>query len=89
MLRRPPSLLVRSNSRSHTGTELMVHTMIAGTVGIYSGSLSLSGEELDDLVPHPDQLQTSVRRASVFYRVSPRHKVIIVKVLWIDDIHLS
>lgn len=53
----------------------------AHSVGIQTaGSLSVSGEELDHLSHHPQQLQASVQQATVFYRVTPRHKVIIVKV---------
>ena len=44
------------------------------------GSLCLSGEELEQLGSTPQQLASSVNRTSVFYRVTPKHKVIIVKV---------
>ena len=63
-----------------TSTEHLVF-LLAHSLGISSvGSLSLSGEELDQLSSHPKQLQASVQQATVFYRVTPRHKVIIVKV---------
>ena len=43
-------------------------------------SLCLSGSDLDQLRGSPQQLASSVCRASVFYRMNPKHKVIIVKV---------
>ena len=42
-------------------------------------SLSLSGEELEMLPSH--QLTATISQSSLFYRVTPKHKVIIVKVL--------
>lgn len=54
-------------------------THAAERLGLWSpGSLSLSGEELESLPPH--QLADSIIQTSVFYRVTPKHKVIIVKV---------
>ena len=73
---------------------------VALRLGMWSeGSLSLSGEQLDNLAPHETGdtiLQVSelpvlircqsvtmcvaVPQTSVFYRVTPKHKVIIVKV---------
>ena len=54
-------------------------THAAERLGLWStGSLSLSGEELENFPPH--ELADSVIQTSVFYRVTPKHKVIIVKV---------
>lgn len=58
---------------------------LAESLGIYRrGSLCLSGEQLELLGSTPQQLSLSVNRTSVFYRVTPKHKVIIVKVIQIQ-----
>lgn len=65
-----------------TGDALETAVSIAESLGIYTpGSLSLSGAELDQLGSSPQELASSVDRTSVFYRVTPKHKVIIVKAL--------
>jgi magnesium-transporting ATPase (P-type) len=44
----------------------------------HANDLALSGEDIDQM--NPTDLQHAVTRAAVFYRVSPKHKLIIVKV---------
>ena len=54
---------------------------IADTLGILKpGSLCLSGKDLEQLDLSPKNLAQSVDRANVFYRVTPKHKIIIVRV---------
>lgn len=53
---------------------------IAQKLGLWSkGSRSLSGEQLESL--SPQDLSQALLETSVFYRVSPKHKVVIVKAL--------
>lgn len=52
---------------------------LASRLKIYStGDLSVSGEDLDHL--SGAELRDAISHASVFYRVSPKHKLTIVKV---------
>lgn len=63
-----------------TGDAKETALIIAEILGIHAkGRLTLSGEELETLDSF--QLGDAVHQASVFYRVSPRHKVAIVKAL--------
>ena len=51
----------------------------AEQLGLWSpDSVSLSGDDLETLPPH--QLTDSIAHCSLFYRVTPKHKVTIVKV---------
>ena len=52
-------------------------------------SLCLSGDELDQLGTNPQHLSPTVNRTSVFYRVSPKHKVIIIKVRLRTDMSVT
>lgn len=63
-----------------TGDAKETALTIAEILGLHTkGRLALSGEELETLDSF--QLGDAVDQASVFYRVSPRHKVAIVKAL--------
>ncbi|KAK1173540.1 calcium-transporting ATPase type 2C member 1-like [Acipenser oxyrinchus oxyrinchus] len=63
-----------------TGDSQETAVSIASRLGLYSkGSQSVSGEEVDQMDVH--QLSHVVPRTAVFYRVSPRHKLKIVKSL--------
>lgn len=65
-----------------TGDSLETAQAIADNLGILTHSaLCLSGDELDQLGTNPQHLSATVNRTSVFYRVSPRHKVVIIKSL--------
>jgi Ca2+-transporting ATPase len=43
-------------------------------------SQTLSGQQIDNMSDH--QLKSMVNNVSVFYRVTPRHKLTIIKVLY-------
>jgi hypothetical protein len=46
---------------------------------IYNGTdLTISGEDLDHM--NAADLDNAISKATIFYRVSPKHKLIIVKV---------
>ncbi|XP_078365360.1 calcium-transporting ATPase type 2C member 1-like [Oculina patagonica] len=63
-----------------TGDAKETALTIAEILGIHvKGRLTLSGEELEALDSF--QLGDNIQQASVFYRVSPKHKVAIVKAL--------
>lgn len=63
-----------------TGDARETALTIAELLGIHvKGRLTLSGEELETM--DSLQLGDAIQQASVFYRVSPRHKVAIVKAL--------
>lgn len=63
-----------------TGDAKETALTIAEILGLHTkGRLTMSGEELETLDSF--QLGDAVDQASVFYRVSPRHKVAIVKAL--------
>ncbi|KAJ7376668.1 ATPase, P-type (transporting), HAD super, sub IC [Desmophyllum pertusum] len=63
-----------------TGDARETALTIAEILGIHvKGRLTLSGEELEGM--DSLQLGDAIQQASVFYRVSPRHKVAIVKAL--------
>ena len=62
----------------------------ADNLGILTHSaLCLSGDELDQLGTNPQHLSATVNRTSVFYRVSPRHKVVIIKVRLQTDMSVT
>ena len=53
--------------------------ILASRLKIYNANdLSLSGEDLDHM--STTELDTAIAKATVFYRVSPKHKLTIVKV---------
>eukprot|EP00731_Ephydatia_muelleri_P026313 Em0018g413a len=61
-----------------TGDSKETSESIARSLGLWEeGSVSLSGDELD--CTDPLQLTDRILPTTVFYRVSPRHKVVIVK----------
>lgn len=61
-----------------TGDHIITARAIAGELGILnSGDLSMTGEELDRL--SDEQLSKNIYQYAVFARVSPEHKVRIVK----------
>ncbi|KAL5467342.1 hypothetical protein EMCRGX_G031555 [Ephydatia muelleri] len=61
-----------------TGDSKETSESIARSLGLWEeGSVSLSGYELDST--DPLQLTDRILHTTVFYRVSPRHKVVIVK----------
>lgn len=60
-------------------SELYIPFILASRLRIYNeGDLSISGEDLDHM--SPNDLRHAVSQASIFYRVSPKHKLTIVKV---------
>jgi len=63
-----------------TGDAEKTAKAIANRLNIYSTSdLSISGEDLDHM--NANDLRQTVSQASIFYRVSPKHKLTIVKAL--------
>ncbi|CAF1042172.1 unnamed protein product, partial [Didymodactylos carnosus] len=63
-----------------TGDAEKTAKAIATRLHIYrTGDLSISGEDLDRM--NVQDLENAVSKASVFYRVSPKHKLKIVKLL--------
>lgn len=57
----------------------MLIFFLATRLKIYQTSdLTLSGEDLDHM--STAELDLAISRASIFYRVSPKHKLTIVKV---------
>ncbi len=61
-----------------TGDHIITAKAVAGELGIYSkGNKALTGAELDKL--SQEDLQRQIRSITVFARVSPAHKVRIVK----------
>lgn len=63
-----------------TGDHKKTAVAVAKQVGIYKeGDLALTGEELDRL--SPEQLKATVSRVTVYARVSPSHKLQIVRAL--------
>jgi Ca2+-transporting ATPase len=63
--------------------------ILASRLKIYNtNDLSLSGEDLDHM--STTELDTAIAKATVFYRVSPKHKLTIVKVNFSKtDIYIS
>ena len=62
-----------------TGDAEKTAKAIATRLKIYSGNeLTLSGEDLDHM--NATDLRDMISQASIFYRVSPKHKLTIVKV---------
>ena len=67
-----------------TGDSQETGEAISEKLGLWTkGSISLSGEQLEILTDH--QLTDSINQCSLFYRVTPKHKVIIVKVRSITE----
>lgn len=63
-----------------TGDSQITAMAVGMTLGLYEeGHPTLSGEQIDVMDAY--QLQLAIPQVSVFYRVSPRHKVAIVKAL--------
>ncbi len=63
-----------------TGDNLFTAKAIAKKVGIYKNTdLCLEGKDLDEM--NEDELINSVKKTTVFARVSPKHKLKIVKIL--------
>jgi P-type Ca2+ transporter type 2C len=62
-----------------TGDHPLTARAIAGTLGIADDGRALTGPELDRL--SPDELAEQVGRVSVYARVSPEHKLAIVRAL--------
>ena len=62
-----------------TGDAEKTAKAIASRLKIYtSGDLSVSGEDLDHM--NAAELDHAISKATIFYRVSPKHKLTIVKV---------
>lgn len=58
----------------------LINGFAAAAVGLDTVHLqSLSGDEMDQLTEQ--QLEQIIKSVSVFYRVTPKHKLCIVKVL--------
>ena len=63
-----------------TGDHRLTATCVARQAGIYSdGDMVLTGAQMDELTG--DELESMVARAKVFARVSPQHKLQIVRIL--------
>ena len=62
-----------------TGDAEKTAKAIASRLKIYNSSdLSISGEDLDHM--NATELDNAIAKATIFYRVSPKHKLTIVKV---------
>jgi Ca2+-transporting ATPase len=63
-----------------TGDAEKTAKAIASRLKIYTGTdLSISGEDLDHM--NAAELDNAISKATIFYRVSPKHKLTIVKTL--------
>jgi Ca2+-transporting ATPase len=63
-----------------TGDAEKTAKAIATRLKIYNGTdLSISGEDLDHM--NAAELDNAISKATIFYRVSPKHKLTIVKVI--------
>jgi len=63
-----------------TGDAEKTAKAIAARLAIYNnGDLSISGEDLDHM--NSAELDDAISKATIFYRVSPKHKLTIVKTL--------